>query len=236
LISRVSIVAALLALAGAHPVGTPQGNETQAVVRGTVTDPTSADISGARVYFTHGKKTIQMRTSPAGRYSARLAPGIYSLRVTLPGFCDGIRGEFLARAGAEITFDFRLTMAAASVVATVVFGPNGNATPPSRSIGGCYKSEELAAPVPDGPKPLVLYEKREVNGDVVRYSGLRYDSAIYMYDQITVRATTLEYSAKVHSIDGSGRVMWREDQAGQNGSEIHVSFRDGKPQIDLKAY
>jgi hypothetical protein len=229
---RLITFTALWVLLSAHLVGASPGETSKAIVHGNVTDPSSATIPGAKVYFTHGKKTIRIRTSPTGTYSAKLAPGIYSLRITLPGFCDGIRGEFLARADSHINFDFRLTMAAAPVVATVVIGPYGYVTPPSRSIGGCYKSEELAAPVSNGPKPLVLYEKREVSGDVVRYSGLRYNSAIYMYDQMTIRATTLEYSAKDNSIEGSGGVMLQDGQTTTNAYQLRVSFHDGKPQID----
>ncbi len=229
MISRLSIVAILFALAGAHPADTPSRNIEQAVVHGTVTDPTTADISGARVYFIHGKKAIQIRTSPTGTYSAELVPGIYSLRVTVPGFCDGIRGEFLARAGSEFKFDFILAVGTIEDGYTVA--PDGTTTPFSH-IGGCYESEELAAPVQDGPKPLVLYEKREVNGDVVRYSGLRYNSAIYMYDQMTVRATTLEYTAKDHSIEGSGGVTLQDGETVTNATQIRIAFRDGKPQID----
>ena len=237
---RLPVIAALWTLSGVHLAGAPartpsrtsSRNAAQAVVRGTVTDPSSADISGAKVYFIHGKKKIRIRTSPTGAYSAGLAPGIYSIRVEEPGFCYGLRGEFFAREGSRITFNFMLTIAPSEVV-TVESGANGNSTmSSSRTVGGCYKSEELPAPVQDGPKPLVLYDKREVNGDIVRYSGLRDNSAIYMYDQLRVRATTLEYSTKDYSVEGSGGVTLQDGGTVTNATQVRITFRDGKPQID----
>lgn len=238
--SRLITFAALWALVSANLMSAAPGSTSKVIVHGKVTGPSSTAMPNADVYFIRGKKTIRIRTSPTGTYSAELAPGIYSLLVDEPGFCDGIRGEFLARYGADINFNFRLTMAAAPVVATseVLTMPGAPEYYPRLSvsrgtIGGCYKSEELAAPVPDGPKPLVLYDKREVNGDIVRYSGLREPWAIYMYDEMTIRATTLEYSAKDHSIVGSGGVTLQDRHTTTDAYRLRVSFHDGKPQIDV---
>jgi hypothetical protein len=231
---RFSAVAILFALAGTLPVGAPPRSDPQAVVHGAVTDQTDAPFSGAKVHFTHDGRDTLIRTSRDGTYAAKLTPGIYSVRVESPGFCDGLRGEFLARGGSEIDFDFVLTVAA--VTEGIVTNADGHYTR-FTGVGGCYESEELAAPVKDGARPLVQYGRRVAEGDVVRYySGANGNSVVYMYDLLTVKATALEYSAKDNSIAGSGRVMWQDEKTAKGGTQIHVTFSHGKPQITLLDY
>jgi Carboxypeptidase regulatory-like domain len=234
---RIGAFAALLVLTGAHQAGPPSQGVGQAIVRGTVTDVSSAGISNAQLRFaSNGHETI-FRSISDGTYAAQLPAGVYTLRVKSPGFCDGRRAEFDARADAEIHFDFTLSVGAVADEHTVDAG--GHDTQHDELI--CDdKWEELPAPGTNGLKPLVNYGKREETDGSVRYSG-HTDAhwqfpPVYMFDLLTIQANTLSYSTRDHSVVGTGSVMLLDGQRTKNGSRIELAFPDGSLQINLTEY
>jgi hypothetical protein len=85
-------MAALLAVAllasGVH--GIVMRGPTQPVCQ--VGKPCSAPAVGAELVFTRGTTAVSVRTGTGGRYSLRLAPGVYTVRVSpMPKIGAGIR-------------------------------------------------------------------------------------------------------------------------------------------------
>jgi hypothetical protein len=69
-----------LALLGSGLHGIVTRGPTQPVCQIGV--PCSAPAVGAVLVFSHGSFTVQVRTGAGGRYSVRLAPGVYTVRVS----------------------------------------------------------------------------------------------------------------------------------------------------------
>lgn len=232
---RICAIAAVLAVTGGYQTKPPTNAAEHATVQGIVTDPTGGSIRDAELHFTSNGRETVTRSSSDGTYEVNLTPGVYTVRVTLPAFCDGRRGEFSARAGATIYFTFPLIVCGWEDGYTI--DADGHTTPFSGTAPGGYAWEELPAVVPNGPKPMVLYGKREEKDGSIRYSTLvfanqRY-SAVYTYDLQTVRATTFWYSPTDHSIVGTGNVLWQEGKTTKIGTRIEIKFLNGEPQIQL---
>ena len=89
-------------------------------VHGTIADPDGAAIPGAAVTFTSAKGTVRKVTSGAdGSYSAPLAPGTYSLLVTMPGFSSYAVQNLKIAPVASLTIDAKLQIGQQEVVVNV---------------------------------------------------------------------------------------------------------------------
>ncbi|MBZ5696275.1 MAG: carboxypeptidase-like regulatory domain-containing protein [Acidobacteriia bacterium] len=218
-----------LALAGAYQGRPTAESATPAFVQGIVSNEVGARIAGAELQFATEDNRIVAQTWSNGTYDAKLPPGVYAVRVMHSGFCEGRRGSFSARAGAEIRLDFGLLRCGSDDYRVGVGGTLIN------RLG--YDSEELATPTVDGLKPLVLFGERKESDGTVHYSSLvlldRQYPVVYTYDLLTIKAPYLTYSPKDHSIDGNGGVVWQDGSSTQNGSRIKVTFRNDVPEINL---
>jgi len=95
----------LLALTLLH--GVVMRGPTQPVCQ--VGKPCSAPAVGALLVFSRGTTTVRVRTGAGGRYSVRLAPGLYTVRVSpQPKIGAGIQPREVRVRGAGVLADFMI--------------------------------------------------------------------------------------------------------------------------------
>jgi hypothetical protein len=94
-------------------------------ITGVVKDPDQAVISGSQVILTNQQtkaKTTAI-TDPYGAYMfPSLPPGAYVVEIAVKGFKASLSPELKVIAGQNVTFDFALTLAAATESVTVSAG------------------------------------------------------------------------------------------------------------------
>jgi len=86
-----------------------QEQARSATVRGIVTDPTGAKISGASVEFLWDKKYI-VQTNADGQYTIQLEPGTYDVQVREFGFSIALKERLLLSPSAQIELNFKLML------------------------------------------------------------------------------------------------------------------------------
>jgi hypothetical protein len=209
--------------------------ESEASVMGTVVDTVqAARITDAKVTLLGSGHKYETTTTPSGEYLLKLEPGVYEIRVTRPGFCDGGRAAFALEAGTKVTFDFEL-LQCGSVDPIRLHPEDGNGTtspPPHR-----YQREELNPVSPNFLRPVIFFGDRQENGDGVRYSALmlldRHFPVVYTYNLLTIKSDTLIYSKTDNSVRATGNVSCDDGTNTKRGSKLDLTFRDGKPYFDL---
>src|SRR5438067_1856380 len=89
-----------------------QATELGTIV-GTVTDPQTSAVPGAKVTVTNTGTGVvrEVTTDNQGNFAARsLVPGTYSVEVTAPSFQKQVQSNIKLDVGASVTLDFRLTV------------------------------------------------------------------------------------------------------------------------------
>lgn len=81
---------------------------------GRISDARGAAVSGARITVAHGKQSVSATTSEDGKFTLRLAPGEYELRVTASGFANHTQRLTVSAAA-----DLNITLQPASLAETV---------------------------------------------------------------------------------------------------------------------
>jgi hypothetical protein len=92
------------------------------IIRGTITDPSGANVSGAAVTATNTASAVATvtRTNDAGEYSIRFLPiGQYKITVLVQGFEGATYGPFLLEIDQTAKIDIRLRVGAASATVDV---------------------------------------------------------------------------------------------------------------------
>ncbi|MHC4610253.1 MAG: TonB-dependent receptor [Planctomycetota bacterium] len=86
-----------------------------------MSDESGAPVPGVTVTITNQATNAKrvVITSADGSYSVSLAPGVYSVTATLAGFADRTRGDLTLEAGATLTVDLSLAIAAFAEEITV---------------------------------------------------------------------------------------------------------------------
>jgi hypothetical protein len=106
----------------AASVATNQAQSTFGIIRGGVSDPTSAMIVGAKVTVTNqGTNILQNVTTDAnGNYEAtHLNPGVYEVSVEAPGFQRALYRNVILETGQIVRLDVRLTIGSSAETITV---------------------------------------------------------------------------------------------------------------------
>ena len=105
-LSFVVLVAVLYGLPG-------YSQSSEGRIAGKVSDTLGALVPGAAVTITNQATNARRAatTSSDGSYSISLAPGIYSLTVTLQGFAEHTRRDLTLEAGTILTVDVILAVA-----------------------------------------------------------------------------------------------------------------------------
>lgn len=90
------------------------------LVHGLITDPDGALIPGATVTLLTAKGPVATaKSGPDGTYRTAVAPGTYTVRVTMPGFATYSALDVNVPAGAGTTIDAKLQIGVQSQVVTV---------------------------------------------------------------------------------------------------------------------
>src|ERR1039457_4115361 len=104
-----SLVGTLLVLLVALPLcsQTERGNIT-----GQVGDPTGAAIPGAELTVTHVETNISTKTqsTSAGDYNVPVAPGVYRVTISAPGFKRYVRDHVTVLTASSIRLDVVLEL------------------------------------------------------------------------------------------------------------------------------
>jgi hypothetical protein len=209
-----------------------------ATVRGVVTDPMDAVIPRVSVVFAGQDEERIAVTTYDGSYEISLEPGTYEVTARLAGFCPGHRSAIRLLENSEAQVDFQLVDCGfINWIEIPVIDPAAPIRPP-RAEGNLYGEEKLN-PIPaTGLRPLVLYGRREEKGDSTLYFGLldnkRQLPAVFTYNLITLRATTLIYSNKDYSIEALGGVVWKDGKQAWRGSRIKVALNEESPKTVLR--
>jgi hypothetical protein len=134
----------------------------KAILRGTVTDPSGAVISGATVAVTEVSTNVEVRrvtTDSNGNYEVpELKPSIYRVAVDLPGFRKLVTDEVLLDPGQARRVDAKLALGSTANAITVTAGAALIQTE-GGSISGQLNSKVLYASTPTVdiyPSPLSL--------------------------------------------------------------------------------
>lgn len=122
----VTGVAQTRATTQARPSATPAATVAAVVpssatrVHGAVTDPDGALIPGASVTLTPAKgRSTTVKTAPDGTYSMVIAPGSYTVLVTMPGFASYSAINVKIPAVVSTTLDAKLQIGTQAQVVTV---------------------------------------------------------------------------------------------------------------------
>lgn len=149
---------AALALIAARTPAAAQGARSQ--LNGTVTDSTGAVVAGAAVVATAIETQVESKatTTSAGVYAIPLLPpGIYTIRVTSPGFHPGVAENITLRVSQTLTVNFKLDVDTIVEQVTVA----APAVETSTSEIGRYVSnkefETWPLPVADGQRQIQAF-------------------------------------------------------------------------------
>ena len=119
--SGPAVLAALLCLTTAGPVGAQGGTATATVV-GKVADNSGGVLPGVTVTLTNlgTNQSRVVATNEEGRYTmAGVPPGPYSLKAELPGFSTFLQQNFTVNVGAVVTIDATLGVSTVEETVTV---------------------------------------------------------------------------------------------------------------------
>jgi hypothetical protein len=103
----------MLCLGGATQAlaANPGGNRSLATISGSVHDSKGNPLSGAVVSLLRdgaGAIVKQVRSAADGTYTAKIAPGLYTLRATAEGFGEVLFSSVQVRRSAELVYRFNL--------------------------------------------------------------------------------------------------------------------------------
>ncbi len=145
-------IAGLLLLAG-HLLAQPP----TASLRGTLADPSGAAVPNINIALAQSPNPVRTsRTDATGHYQfAGLAPGLYTIRVTVPGFAPFEAPRFEIAQGRTQTFDIALTLLTQAEQVTVTATDTTKLdTDPSNNAGALVLSGNDLDALPDDPDDL----------------------------------------------------------------------------------
>src|SRR5712692_4799888 len=99
------------------------GQESRAVISGTVTDPQGAAVPAAMVEVKNLETNVVTKTPTNDRgffAPPPVNPGQYSVTVSAPGFKTAVRSNVELRVADRLAVDFRLELGGASETVTVL--------------------------------------------------------------------------------------------------------------------
>lgn len=124
-------------------------------VHGTVTDPDGELIPGAAITFTPAKGApVRIKSGSDGTYSGNVAPGTYTMLVTMQGFQSYSASGVRIGAGAGVTLDAKLLIGEQSIVVNVdATGMQLSLDPEDNASSTVLKGDDLNA-LSDDPDEL----------------------------------------------------------------------------------
>lgn len=152
----VSVLACLLASIASL------AQSTYGTINGSITDPSSAVIRGAKVEATNQrtKLTQTFETDSDGRYRfVNLDPGVYTITATAEGFSRTEQKEVVLEAREEVAINLQLTLAGAAATTVEVVGTpvvSEELTQSDSKSGDMINSLALNFRASASPSPIVV--------------------------------------------------------------------------------
>ena len=119
------------------------------MIFGKITDPKGAAIPNAAVTVTNDvtKKEFTTTSDSQGRYKFEGLPaGIYTVRVAVKGFIEGLRTEVKVADDAAVPVDVRMEIAPIEAQVKVATGQKGNQDPIYQSLRQLGKGDDFGGP------------------------------------------------------------------------------------------
>jgi uncharacterized membrane protein YgcG len=125
-------------------------------LRGTVADPDDAEIPGATITLTPaGGKAITTTSGSDGTYVVRgLAPGTYSMTITMPGFATFVRQGVKIAAGTPTTLNAKMAIQDAQTVVNVTSNENTVGVDPASNSSATVLTGKDLDSLSDDPDEL----------------------------------------------------------------------------------
>jgi hypothetical protein len=210
-----------MALLFLFPLPARSGEDFVAKVDGVVSDINDSRIWNATLTFEKGGRDYSTKTRQDGTYSIELKPGTYMMAVKSYGFCTLRRSAFVLQKHTTVQFNLQMWVC------------------PSDTEFIQYTEFDK---VPHTHiKPLVLYAKTNLQGELQRFRGPKdFDDgtgrprqypAIFTFNLLTVQAEEIEYDPIKHFLSAFGNVHWQE--ANDSGTSVNIQIKlDGlKPSL-----
>ena len=142
-------------------------------LRGLVLDETGAYIPAVAVEVDDGKgNKYKAETDERGRYRVRVLPGVYTVRVAVPGFAN-FEGQVDLSSGRPLTFDVKMTVEFKEQV-EIKENTANISTDPDKNLSSITLTEADIESLPDDPDEL-LETLRQLAG-----AGAGDEAAIYV--------------------------------------------------------
>ena len=183
------MTAARLLFLSAILAGLTLGQGTDAVLSGTVTDPSGAAVPGVRVTATNVKTGVVTATTSneAGVYLfAALPPGVYRLEAEHTGFRRFVYNEVVLEVGARLSINIPLELGATAETVEVTAQAETALGYVTASVGGMVAGRRLTElPIPARNALSLVYIHAGIVGD--NFSGARIGTLNITLDGINVQ-------------------------------------------------
>jgi hypothetical protein len=127
-------------------------------VRGTVRDNAGGVIPGATVRLIGPSGLVASAISEgSGRYDVAVPPGLYSLRIELPGFSPRVFEDVRVASGTSVQHD--VTMEGSGISETVTVAGASQRSRQGGIAGGVSGGQPSPPPPPAAPMPVGVYEQ-----------------------------------------------------------------------------
>jgi hypothetical protein len=236
-------------------------NNGNASITGTVTDPQSAVVAGARLSLQGGAVKREAESTANGAFSfTGLPPGAYSLTVSAPNFAQKVFSDITLTPGLDFTLDVLLELPSAMEKVNVESGNAGRVETESATVSGTIAQKEvqtlqlngrnfsqLIALAPgvsnqtgqdEGKVGVVGSVKYSVNGGRVEYNSFEVDGSDVLNTGLNRSASTLVVYPSIDSIQ-EVKVLTSNygAQYGRTASgTVQVTTRSGTNQLHGNLY
>jgi len=201
----------------------PAGSRADAAakVEGVVLDINDARIWNATLTFGNGGRDHSTRTRQDGTYSIELKPGTYTMEVKSYGFCTLRRSAFVLQKHSTVQFNLQMWVC-----------------PTDSEFIQYSEFEEIPH---THLKPLVLYAKKDLQGELQRFRGPnalddetghpRQYPAIFTFNLLTVHADEIVYDPTKHYLNAIGNVHWQDENDSGTTANVQIRLDGLKPSL-----
>ena len=138
------------------PAATQAPAQTGGIIRGAVADPDSAEIPGATVTLTPASgKPVSTKSGSDGNYVLRgVAPGTYSVTITMDGFATVVKQGVKIAAGTPLTLNVKMAIQEADTIVNVTADQNLVSVDPDTSASRTVLTGKDLEALSDDPDEL----------------------------------------------------------------------------------
>ncbi len=207
-------------------------------VRGTITDPLEAVVSGVKVTFQSERFSQTVMTSDVGVYDIDLPPGDYTMTAEGRGFRKYRRPLFRLASPASLDATLLIGPPCGDMVIINSSGEPATEQQIEAATETCRREDLISIPPADG-LPLQLsirYGSRTQKGDICSYTGEvngQFQTPVFVtYTLFSLRANRVRYDARSKKIEASGDVRTTSG-SGHTDSANFMVFKIKKGEVKL---